>query len=355
VLIVLCHPEKQSLNHSMAAVMKKGFEDEGSVVQVSDLHAMKWSPLSDRSNFTTVANEAYFQQAAEERHAVSHKGFNDEISHEMQKILWCDTIVFQTPIHWFGLPAMLKSWCDKVLACGFAYGNGKWYDVGIMRGKRAILSITTGAQEKMYKRDGIQGSIDSIIFPITHGIFFFCGFHCLKPLIVHNAATVKNFEDVQKQIKHYVRSVVADTMPEIEFLALSEVAGKEGASLPEQMPRMTSVANAMMKAWANCDKETYKGLITRDFRMVIPAYGVDISGFEAVWALRMSMGEAPLDPHMCDSHTFPSRREITCMSQVVSSTTGDTKQLSKCTFRFEEQAFNKVNYYFQENLFMAEA
>lgn len=353
VLIVLCHPDKQSLNHSMCTAMKASFEAQGAVVQVSDLHAMEWSPVNDRSNFKTVANESYFNQAAEERYAVAHKGFNDQITHEMNKIVWCDTLVFQTPLHWFGLPSMLKSWCDKVLACGFAYGNGKWYDVGIMRGKRAVLSVTTGAPQRMYNRDAIQGDLKNILFPITHGIFFFCGFHALKPLIVYSASTTNNFSEIKKEIDEYVKSI--DTVPELEFLSLSEVAGNSGIFIPEEAPRMACVANALMKAWANNDKDTYKSLITKNFRMEIPAYGINVTGFDAVWAIRQSMGEAPLDPHLCNSHSYPSMREVTCLAKVISRSTGKHKQLSQCTFRFEEQSFSRANYYYQENLFMAES
>lgn len=66
----------------------------------------------------------------EEGHALANGGFNPSIRAEMDKLLWCDLLIFQCPINWFGLPSMLKGWCDKVLASGFAYGGGKWYNKG---------------------------------------------------------------------------------------------------------------------------------------------------------------------------------------------------------------------------------
>jgi NAD(P)H dehydrogenase (quinone) len=34
----------------------------------------------------------------------------------MEKLLWCDALIFQFLLWWFGLPAMLKGWVDRVFA-----------------------------------------------------------------------------------------------------------------------------------------------------------------------------------------------------------------------------------------------
>ena len=41
---------------------------------------------------------------------------------------------------------------------------GKWYDVGVFKGKKALLCMTTGAPEFMYNPDGIQGDIDTVSY-----------------------------------------------------------------------------------------------------------------------------------------------------------------------------------------------
>ena len=108
------------------------------------------------------------------------------LAREMDKLNWCDYLIFICPIHWFSLPAMLKGWVDKVFASSFAYGGGKWYDNGCFNSKRALLTMTTGGPEFLYYPDGLNGDIHSILYPITHGLFYFCGMTALESFIVYS-------------------------------------------------------------------------------------------------------------------------------------------------------------------------
>ena len=42
----------------------------------------------------------------------------------MDKLAWCEVLIFQFPLWWLGLPAILKGWVDRVFAVGRAYGGG---------------------------------------------------------------------------------------------------------------------------------------------------------------------------------------------------------------------------------------
>jgi len=46
-------------------------------------------------------------------------------------------MIWQFPLWWFGLPAVLKGWVDRVLAMKRTYGGGRIYETGVFRGKRA--------------------------------------------------------------------------------------------------------------------------------------------------------------------------------------------------------------------------
>lgn len=48
------------------------------------------------------------------------------------------------------VPAILKGCLDKVFAMGKFYENGRIYNNGLLKGKKALLSITTGGPEKNY-------------------------------------------------------------------------------------------------------------------------------------------------------------------------------------------------------------
>ncbi|MGD1914629.1 MAG: NAD(P)H-dependent oxidoreductase [Phycisphaerales bacterium] len=187
VLIVHAHHEPKSFNGAMTARATKELEAAGHTVVVSDLYAMGFNPVSDRRNFTTVANGDYLKQQREEQHAHDNGGFAPDISAEMDKLDACDLLIFQYPLWWFGMPAILKGWVDRVLAMGRMYGGGKWFDSGALSGKRGMVAMTTGGPEPMYVApegyEGLNPPLSSIMAPVHHGVFWFTGMRVLEPYI----------------------------------------------------------------------------------------------------------------------------------------------------------------------------
>lgn len=183
ILIVIAHPEPKSFNAAMYQEAIKTLEKNGHEVKTSDLYQMDFNPVSGRENFTAVKNAAYFSQQAEEHFAHENNGFASDILAEQEKVLWCDLMIWQFPLWWFSVPAILKGWVDKVFAMGKFYDNGRIYDNGLLKGKKALLSLTTGGPEKNYITTK-YGSIDQILHPIHTGILKFVGFSVLKSEII---------------------------------------------------------------------------------------------------------------------------------------------------------------------------
>jgi NAD(P)H dehydrogenase (quinone) len=189
VFIVHAHHEPKSFNGAMTGEAVAALTAEGHEVRVSDLYAMGFDPVSDRRNFTTVDDPDYLKQQAEEAHAAVHDGFAPDITDEMDKLFWCDALILQFPLWWFGLPAILKGWVDRVFAAGGKiYGGGKWYDRGVFAGKRAMLAVTIGGPQTMYRADSLNGPLETILFPINHGMLAFTGFSVVEPFAVHAPA-----------------------------------------------------------------------------------------------------------------------------------------------------------------------
>ena len=184
-LIVYAHPEPSSfcaaLLHTAVTTLRAG----GHTVVVSDLHAMGFDPVSDRRNFTAVANPWRLQQQTEEAHASQVGGYVPELRAEMAKLLACDLLVFVFPIWWLGLPAILKGWIDRVFAVGVAYGGGRSFGSGVMRGKRALCIVSTGGLGEAYSTAGHYAPIDRVLYPVQHGVFGFTGFEALPPFVAH--------------------------------------------------------------------------------------------------------------------------------------------------------------------------
>ncbi len=194
--IVHAHHEPKSFNGALTNVAQRVLTSLGHEVKVSDLYAMKFDPVSDRRNFTSVKNPDYLKQQVEEMHASEVNGFAPDVQGEMEKMQWCDLMIWQFPLWWFSMPAILKGWVDRVLAMGRAYGQGRFYEKGIFRGKRAMLSVTTGGiaeafgekynpNQALQGGHGFHGNISAILRPIQRGILHFTGFDVLRPHIVY--------------------------------------------------------------------------------------------------------------------------------------------------------------------------
>jgi NAD(P)H dehydrogenase (quinone) len=86
VFIVHAHHEPASFNGAMTREASAALLEAGHEVVVSDLYAMGFDPVSDRRNFTTVANKAYLKQQAEEAVASAQGGFASSLQAEMDKL-----------------------------------------------------------------------------------------------------------------------------------------------------------------------------------------------------------------------------------------------------------------------------
>lgn len=217
VFIVHAHPEPKSFNGALTRHAVEVLRARGHEVRVSDLYAMGFDPVSSRKSFTTCKDPDFFKPQAEEVYAAENDGFAPELRAEMEKLAWCEYLVFQFPLWWFSLPAILKGWVDRVFAMGFAYGYGRIYGDGVFRGKRALLSLTTGGPEAMYQPGAPNGEIRVNLFHVAHGMFAFTGMTVLPPFVAWSPAHLDE-EKREKYLQAYAERLLG--MPETEPLAI---------------------------------------------------------------------------------------------------------------------------------------
>ncbi|NEP84961.1 MAG: NAD(P)H-dependent oxidoreductase [Okeania sp. SIO3B3] len=198
ILIVFAHPEPKSFNGAMKDMAVGTLTKEGHQVQVSDLYAMNFKSNGDQQDFKSLSNPDYFKFAVEQHHAYDNGLLTEDIVAEQEKLQWCDFLILQFPLWWFSLPAILKGWVDRVFTTEFAYGGGKSYDNGGLKGRKTMLSLTTGGPEKIYQSTSLNGDIHQILFPINHGILFFVGFEVLPPYIAWSPARLD--DEQRKQL-----------------------------------------------------------------------------------------------------------------------------------------------------------
>lgn len=183
VLIVYAHEEPRSFNGALKNTAIRALEAQGHRVVVSDLYRMGWKAVADGADFLERQDRHVLKRQAEEKAAAELGTLAHDILEEQEKLRACDLLILQFPLWWFSMPAILKGWVDRVLTMGFAYGGGRWYDQGGLKGRKAMVCLTTGGHEAAYLERGINGPLERILYPIQHGILFFCGFEVLPPFV----------------------------------------------------------------------------------------------------------------------------------------------------------------------------
>lgn len=210
VLIIHAHPEPQSFNSALKEMAVSTLSGEGHEIKVSDLYAMNFNAVGGKNDFNSLADEHYFKYQAEQLNAYNKDLFREEIKSEMEKLEWADLVIFNFPLWWFSLPAILKGWVDRVFAMGFAYGGGKGvYDNGVFKGKKGMLCITTGGPEAAYGITGRNGDLEQILFHINHGMLYFVGMDVLKPFVVYSPVRLTDEErkDHLEKYKTFLLSI----------------------------------------------------------------------------------------------------------------------------------------------------
>lgn len=187
-LVIYAHQETRSFNGALRDLAFSVLEENGHQVKLSDLYAMKFKASADQDDFIRLQNPEHFKLGPEQKHAQENNLYTEDIRLEHEKLLWADFVLFQFPLYWFSMPAIMKGWVDRVLGVGFAYGGKMWYENGGLKGRKAMLSLTTGGGPSIYSPRGRNGDMELLLWPIQNGILRFVGFDVLPPFIAWGPA-----------------------------------------------------------------------------------------------------------------------------------------------------------------------
>lgn len=187
ILFVLAHPEPVSFNARLVDLGKSAFEKAGHSVRISDLYAQGFDPVEKAAHFRDRSETAVFSPLAEQRHAFKNRTLPEEVQSEIEKLEWADLVIFQFPIWWHSIPAILKGWMDRVFVSGGLYTSKMRYDRGYFLGKRAICSVTSGAPAEAFVAGGRGGEVDQILWS-THFSLYYMGFDVLPPIVCFGVA-----------------------------------------------------------------------------------------------------------------------------------------------------------------------
>ncbi len=142
-----------------------------------------------------------------------------DIQHEVEKHLWADLIITQSPVYWFATPWIYKKYVDEVFTAGLVDGsivvddgrtredpNKQYGTGGKMQSKKYMLSLTWNAPKAAFE-DKTQGlyegkSVDDAFIHNTVN-YKFCGAEVLPSFSCFDVMKNPNIEnDVERFQRH---------------------------------------------------------------------------------------------------------------------------------------------------------
>ncbi|WP_430593219.1 NAD(P)H-dependent oxidoreductase [Humidisolicoccus flavus] len=203
-LWVLAHPRLDSLNGTLFTEGVKTLASSHTVA-TSDLYSQGFDPvlsnhdlgepLGKPGNVVELHGEAYLAGQLPE-----------DVQAEQAKLAEAELLVLQFPLWWYGQPAILKGWFDRVLTAGFAFGDldpelgvPRRYGDGGLNGRKALVIVTVGEDERSIGLRGISGDLDALLFPLTHGTLWYLGIETFDLHVIHDADALSK-EDVEREV-----------------------------------------------------------------------------------------------------------------------------------------------------------
>lgn len=198
--MVFAHPEPKSMNGLLKNRAIKVLTEMGYQVKLSDLYASDF-PIGGKEDFPFCSSDFFdLQQAQAEAQRLNRQP--TFVQQEQELLEWADAIIFQFPLWWYSVPAILKSYFDNVFSVGFAYA-GRF----ALEGKKYMLSFTTGAPEMVWTAER-KGTIDQVLFHLDVGVFQMLRVMKLPPFVGYGSKRLSQMER-EALIDSFGRHIIA--------------------------------------------------------------------------------------------------------------------------------------------------
>ena len=128
VLMIACHPRADSYSAALRDAARVALQAAGHELRLHDLHADGFVPV----------------MSAAEHRVTNRPGENEAfIAREAADLRWAEALVLVYPTWWYGMPAMLKGWFDRVWLPGVAFRIGPGAIEPLLGNIRRIAVVTT--------------------------------------------------------------------------------------------------------------------------------------------------------------------------------------------------------------------
>lgn len=168
VLVVYCHPVPESYCAAVRDAALAALGARGDDVRVVDLYAEGFDPVLG---------------ADERRHYNEHASNDRQLQAHYAHLAWAEAVLFVYPTWWYGLPAMLKGWLDRVWVndVAFRLASDDRHIVSLVGHIRKVGVVTTcGAPRWLSFLIGQPGRKT-----ILRGVWALCAPRCRTLFVAH--------------------------------------------------------------------------------------------------------------------------------------------------------------------------
>lgn len=157
VLTVLDHPDPGSFSHAVARRFNAGAEAAGHSTELADLNAEGFDPRWTRADIV-----------ADRGGAVPR-----DVRREQERIAGADAVCLVFPLFWWGMPATMKGWIDRVWSWGWAYDQLEDPEASLQRPRTGVLLMPAAARSDEMERKGHVAALETAWMQGTLGYFGF--------------------------------------------------------------------------------------------------------------------------------------------------------------------------------------
>ena len=150
------------------------------------------------------------------------KGY--DVNEEVEKHIWADAIITQSPVYWFGAPWIYKKYIDEIFTTSLVqqsllvddgrtrkdsskqYGTG-----GKMQGKKYMLSLTWNAPKEAFDNKAqilFQGKSVDEVFLHNTAVYKFCGVEILPSFSCFDVLKEPDIEAELEGMKVHLKKIL---------------------------------------------------------------------------------------------------------------------------------------------------
>lgn len=175
ILLVYAHPNPRSFNRAILETIDAELCERGHATCIRDLYQMRFRAVLDGEDLIR-----------------NWRGdLPNDIRQEQEAIRWAQGLVFIYPIWWFGPPAILKGWIDRVFVRKFAFDFTEAGMQGLLTHEKALIVNTLGGDEATYQRLRWH---ELLVRPMAEGILEACGIRTVTHRAFYQVPTVSPAE-----------------------------------------------------------------------------------------------------------------------------------------------------------------